>query len=151
MAQHLLSVETDKLGNEIQIMKTDRLGMSPIYTFFLRQMADLIDAGLCFPNTTWDDNTCGAVYATQDGKTLGHIVYEYREEQKVLWITLSAVDSSCRGRGIYTILHKHFESIAKEMGCWAIASHVHKDNLVRQESCKNVGMQPIFYFMGKKL
>lgn len=151
MGQYLLSTEADKLGNEIQIMKTDTLGMSPIYSFFLRQMADLIDSGFCFPVTTWDDNKCGAVYATQNGKVLGHIVYEYRPNNKTLWITLSAVDSSCRGRGIYTILHKHFEAVAREMGCWAISSHVHKDNLVRQASCENVGMKPIFYFMGKKL
>jgi GNAT superfamily N-acetyltransferase len=151
MGQHLLSTEADKLGNEIQIMKTDTLGMSPIYSFFLRQMADLIDAGFCFPVTTWDDNKCGAVYAIQDNKVLGHIVYEHRPHNNMLWITLSAVDSSCRGRGIYTILHKHFEAVAREMGCWAISSHVHKDNLVRQASCESAGMKPIFYFMGKKL
>lgn len=146
-----LGTETDKLGNEIQIMKTDTLGASPIYSFFLRQMAELIDAGYSLPVQTWDDNKCGAIYATVNNKVIGHIVYEFKPDQNTLWITLSAVDSSCRGRGIYTILHKHFEAVAREMGCWAIASHVHKDNLIRQASCKQVGMKPIFYFMGKKL
>lgn len=150
MAITLLNTETDKKGNSIQIMKTDTLGLSPIYTFFLRQMADLIDAGFCYPITTWDDNTCSAIYAVDEtGKILGHIVYEHKGQ--TLWITLSAVDSSCRGQGIYSILHTYFEEEGRKLGCFAISSHVHKNNKVRQASCESVGMVPVFYYMGKKL
>ncbi len=150
MQPELLSTEQDSLGNEIQIFKIDEIGMSPIYPFFLRQMADLIDNGFSFSQTTWDDRTCGAVYAEQDGKILGHIVYDTRKPGN-LWITLSAVDEEYRGRGIYTILHNYFEQVAKEKGCRYISSHVHVKNLVRQKSAEKVGMKPVFYYMAKKL
>ena len=150
MKTEFLNSETDKLGNEIKIFRTDQLGMSPIYTFFLRQMAELIDKGFGTSTTTWDDKTCGAVYAEQDGKILGHIVYDTNKPGH-LWITLSAVDETCRGRGIYTILHKYFEQTAKEKGCQYISSYVHVKNLVRQKSAEKVGMKPLFYYMIKKI
>lgn len=149
----ILATEVDKLGNTIEIMQCDTLGHSPVYSFFLRHMSALIDNGHCFPITTWDDDRCGAVYAQANGKVLGHIVYDTDNPNApgALWITLSAVDESCRGRGIYTILHKYFEQVAKERGCWSIASHVHVKNTVRLKSAESVGMKPVFYVIGKKI
>ena len=116
-------------------------------------MASLMDSGFAYPTTHWNDGSCGAVYAEQDGKILGHIVYSTDNVKKMgnLWIVLSAVDENCRGRGIYTLLHKHFEDTARELGCWAISSDVHKNNKVRLASCAKVGMAPVFHYMGKKL
>lgn len=149
-----LGTEVDKEQNQIKIFQTTTLAMSPIYTFFLRQMADVIDKNFGYPTTNWKDENCGAVYAEdKEQNILGHIVYsdEFVKSNGYLWITLSAIDEKFRGRGIYTILHKYFEAVAKEKGCWAIASHVHKNNLVRLESAKKVGMSPIFHFIGKKI
>jgi GNAT superfamily N-acetyltransferase len=150
MEPEFLNTEYDTLGNEIQIFRIKEIGMSPIYTFFLRQMANLIDSGFGSATTTWDDRICGAVYAEQDGKILGHIVYRDKNNGH-LWITLSAVDEECRGRGIYTILHKYFEQTAKEKGCKYISSHVHTKNLIRKKSAEKVGMKPMYYLMIKKL
>jgi hypothetical protein len=149
MIPELLGQEQDNQNNSIQIFRVDSIAMSPVYTFFIRQMAELIDKGFGFPVTSWDDS-CGAVYAMQDNKILGHIVYDSRKEGS-LWITLSAVDESCRGRGIYTILHKYFEQTAREKKCWLISSHVHVKNSIRLKSAEKVGMKPVFYFMAKKL
>lgn len=148
-----LATEIDKTGSTVEIFQTTSLGMSPIYTFFLRHMAELIDNGFAYPVSSWEDQYCEAVYAEQDGKVIGHIVYstEYIKKQGNLWITLSAVDNGARGKGIYTLLHNHFEQVAKDYGCWAIASHVHKNNKVRLASAEKVGMKPIFHYMGKKL
>jgi len=150
----LMGTEIDKLGNEVRVFNSTTLAMSPFYTFFLRQMANLIDNGFGYPITSWQDSDCGGVYAVdKDDKILGHIVYskELLEKSNMLWITLSAVDEDCRGRGIYTILHGYFEQVAKDMGCWAISSHVHKNNKVRLASAEKVGMNPIFQYMAKKL
>lgn len=149
----LLAVEKDKLGNDINLRHTETLSMSPVYSFFLRQMADLIDHGLNLPMTSWNDNHCGAIYAEQDGMILGHIVYstEHVDTKGYLWITLSAVDDGYRGRGIYNLMHTHLESLAQKLRCNAIASHVHVDNAVRLKSCEQVGMKPVFYFMAKKI
>jgi GNAT superfamily N-acetyltransferase len=147
-----LGKEKDKSGREIEVIRTTELAMSPIYTFFLREMADLIDEGYGYPVTTWEDKNCEAVYATFDDKILGHIVYSKEFLQRnILWITLSAVRKEERGLGIYTILHKYFEEIAKEYNCWAITSHVHIKNKVRLSSAEKVGMKPIFYYIGKRL
>ena len=147
-----LGVEKDKFGDTVLIMHSDSLAMSPFYTFFLRQMASLIDNGFGYPMTSWVDEHCAGVYATDEsGKILGHIVYEHNESRKMLWITLSAVADDARGRGIYTLLHKYFEQIGKDKGCWAISSHVHKNNKVRLASAEKVGMVPIFHYMAKKL
>lgn len=149
----LLNTETDKSGEKINIFHTERLALSPVYTFFLRQIADLIDAKHALAKTTWVDANCGAVYAEKDGKILGHIVYstEYVKSKNSLWIELSAVDQQYRGRGIYTILHQYFELIAKQLGCSTIASQVHKNNTVRLESAEKVGMKKTFYQMVKIL
>lgn len=151
MNTEILGNEIDKNGNTITIKKIDQLALSPVYTFFLRQMASLIDKGLALPMTSWDDYKCGAVYAEQDGKVLGHIVYDTTKRPGILWITLSAVEEDCRGRGIYTMLHRHFEKIAKDKNCQYISSHVHVNNHARLKSAEKVGMKPQYYLLSKKL
>ena len=149
-----MGTEFDKLGNEVNILHSTALALSPVYTFFLRHTAKLIDDGFAFPVTNWEDKNCGAIYATDDnGKVLGHIVYstEYIEQFGHLWIVLSAVEDHSRGRGIYTIMHKYFEQLAKDMGCWSIASYVHKNNKVRLATAEKVGLLPAFHIMGKKI
>lgn len=153
MQKHL-ATETDKLGNTIEVMQCDSITEVPeLYTFFLRQMADLIDNKMAYPMITWED-TDGAVYITQDGKILGHIVYSIGGPSKregMIWITLSAVDPNCRGRGIYTLLHKYFELVGKEKGCTSMASMIHKRNSVRLKSAEKVGMVAVFNYMMKPL
>jgi GNAT superfamily N-acetyltransferase len=153
MEPEFLNTEYDTLGNKIQIFRIREIGMSPIYTFFLRQMANLIDSGFASAMTVWDDTRCGAVYAMSDNTILGHIVYDTANPTApgALWITLSAVDELHRGRGIYTILHKYFEQTAKEKGYTYVSSYVHVKNLVRKKSAEKVGMNPMFHLMVKKL
>jgi GNAT superfamily N-acetyltransferase len=145
-----LSTEKDKLGNEITIKKCDSLAHSPVYTSFLRNFAEIIDKGFAYPTTSWNDDECEAVYAELNGKILGHIVYS-KLDGGTLFIKLSAVDPQYRKNGIYTILHKHFENVAKEYGCNAISSIVHKNNSIRLESIKKFDLLPEYYFMAKKL
>lgn len=149
----LIGEEIDLNGDQIKVYRTDSLGMSPIYSFFLRHYAELIEAGHAYPVTAWDDVKCGAVYVTHNENIVGHIVYDkdFPAAAGALWIILSAVDKNYRGRGIYKILHKHFEITAKELGYWAIASHVHVKNTVRLKSAESVGMKPIFHLIGKKI
>lgn len=150
MIQKFLGTEIDKSGHDIEIYRVDKLSMSPVYTFFLRQMSFLIDSGYAYPMTTWNDHTCGAVYAMKDEQILGHIVYN-TSKPGILWITLSAVDIAARGRGIYTILHRYFEQTAKELGCQNISSHIHVKNSIRLSSAEKVEMHPTMYYMSKRI
>jgi GNAT superfamily N-acetyltransferase len=146
----ILGSETDKLGNTVTIKKCDTLAHSPIYTFFLRNLAETIDKGFGYPVTSWEDDQCEAVYAELDGKILGHIVYS-KLNGGTLFIKLSAVEKEFRKNGIYTILHKYFEDVARDYGCVAISSLVHKTNSVRLESIKKFDLMPEFCFMAKRL
>lgn len=147
----LLSVEKDIDGAAFEVKKIDKISHSPIYTFFLRQQAELIDAGFSYPYTSWNDDTCGAVYAERNGEIMGHIVYDNTKYTCALWIVLAAVDKKFRKRGIYTILHQHFELVAKDMACWYIASHIHVNNSVGLASAEKIGKKPLFHFVTKKI
>jgi len=153
MQKHI-ATETDKLGNIIEIMHCDSITeVRGLYTFFLRQTADLIDNQLAYPLTTWDDSDA-AIYITQDDKILGHIVYSLGGPQKrkgVIWISLSAVDPDYRGRGLYTIMHKYFEQIGRDNGCTSMASLIHKRNSTRLKSAEKVGMIAVFNYMMKDI
>ena len=148
-----LATTTDKLGNTIDILHTDKIGMSPIFTFFLRRVAEVIDKKFAFPMTTWTDDD-SAVYAVQGDKILGHIVYSkggYTGNENVLYITLGAIDPECRGRGIYTILHQHLEETGKKLGCSAITSHIHKNNVAGMKSAEKLGKRTLFNYVFKRL
>ena len=148
----ILAVEKDKNGNNITIKSVDKLlSHLPLCSFFLKQQAMLLDNGHSFPMPSIDDSTSSAVYAEEDGEILGHIVFNHLEKKGTLWIILSAIDKKHRGRGIYTILHRYFELIAKEKKCWYISSHIHINNHVRLQSAKEVGLEPMFYYMFKRL
>lgn len=148
-----LGTKKDKLDNEIIIRHCDTLGFSPVFTFFLRNYADLIDNGLGDPVTLWNDNFCSVLYCVDNNeKILGSIVYEIVEHHKQLYIILSSVSEECRGRGIFHILHQFLENIAKERKCSGITSHVHKNNNIRLITAEKEGMYPQpYYFMWKQL
>jgi GNAT superfamily N-acetyltransferase len=143
--------EKDKHGRSILVKTVAKIGGSEMYSFFLRQMADLIDNGHSNPTTTWED-THGAVYATElDGTILGHIVYLHNVEKQMIWITLSAVAPEARGRGLYTLMHHYIEHIGKSLKCTSIQSVVHVDNTVRLASAKKMGLLPQYHVMYQKL
>jgi GNAT superfamily N-acetyltransferase len=143
--------ETDKNGTPVLVKTVPKIGGSEVYVFFLQQMAELIANGHSNPVTTWTDDH-GAVYVTDvDGVVLGHIVYCINAEKRMLWITLSAVEESSRGRGLYRLLHKYLEKIAHKLECTSIQSTVHVDNEVRLASAKSVGLNPQFYVMYQQL
>lgn len=127
--------------------------MSDVFSFFLRETADLIDMGFTSPMTTWKDSKCESIYIRRQDEIIACIVYstEYVDAEKYLFIELSAVKKSYRRQGLYRILHSAFEQIAKEKGCLYISSHVSKKNLVRLESCKKVGLEARYHFLGKSI
>jgi len=147
----VLAIEKDTTGVEVTVRHVDELGNSPVVSFFLKNLATLIDSGYSLQYIA-GSNRHRAVYIELDNQVIGHIVYEMLEPPtKTAWITLSAIDENYKRRGLYTILHRHFEQQIKLVGAKKIASFVHVDNLARQASCKKVGMEPVFYRMEKEL
>jgi ribosomal protein S18 acetylase RimI-like enzyme len=151
MADVVIGKEIDKTGAEVTVKLAPTIGNSKIVPFFLKNYAKLIEDGLAHPIITFN-NKNKAVYAEINGQVVGHIVYEVQEDvAKTGWITFSCIDDNFRQRGIYNILHRHFETTVKQAGSKKIASHVHVTNMPRQASCASVGMKPVFYRMEKEL
>ena len=149
-----LAIETDKLNSTIQIVYVDSLSDMPkLYSFYLRENANLIDNGHAYPIITHND-TDHAIVALQDDNILGFILFNYggpANLAKLGWIVMSAVDERYRSRGIFTILNKHFEDLCKNNGCNTISSLVHKNNKVRLASAAKVGLKPTFKYLMKRL
>lgn len=143
--------EKDKTGAEVIIKSVLNIGNTPIIPFFLKNYAALIENGHALPLIMGTNNS-RAIYAEINGVIAGHIVYEIQTDvAKTAWITFSCIEDNFRQRGIYKLLHKHFEVAAKAAGSQKIASHVHVTNIARQASCQSVGMKPVFYRMEKEL
>ena len=151
MSQTILAREIDKTGAEVVIKSVLNIGGSPVVPFFLRHYADLIDNGHALSYITGTNNS-RAVYAEIDGVMAGHIVYDIQPDiPKTAWIVFSCIEPGFRQRGIYSMLHRHFEELVLAGGSKKIASFVHVTNTVRQASCESVGMKPVFYRMEKEI
>lgn len=147
----ILGKELDNKESQVIVKYCASLGGSPLIPFFLRNLANLMTAGHTHYHFAGNNRT-KAVYAEIDGKIVGHIAFEILDDAfKTAWITLSAVDENYKKRGIYTILHKHFENQIKSLNAKKIASYVHVNNTVRQTSCAKVGMKPVYFRMEKDL
>jgi RimJ/RimL family protein N-acetyltransferase len=147
-----LGKETDKAGNTVTIYQSLHLGMSPAFSLFLKHYHELIDSGYGFPVTTWDDDRCGILYAKKDNKIVGQITYDTKSPiaPGSLWIVLSSVDKDHRGLGIYKIMHKYADQIAKDLDCHSVSSLVHINNKQQLRALDSVGKKPVFYLVGKK-
>lgn len=147
----ILGRELDAKESTVVVKYCASLGGSPLIPFFLKNLAILMDNGFTHYHFA-GHNRSKAVYAEIDGQIAGHIVFEILDDAfKTAWITLSAVDEKYKKRGIYTILHKHFENQIKTLNAKKIASYVHVNNTVRQSSCAKVGMKPVYFRMEKDL
>lgn len=151
MADTDLAVEKDKAGIDLTIRYCPIVGGTECMSFFLKHFVKLLESGFTHPHVP-AHNRCKAIYAIDNGKVVGQITFEVQDDYcKTTWIYLSAVDEAYRGRGIYNILHKHLEEFMPQLGSRKIASFVHVDNLVRQASCKRVGMKPAYFRMEKDI
>jgi hypothetical protein len=117
---------------------------------FLREYADLIERGHARPFTPHNDKS-RVVFESKDDVISGGIVYNVNRVTKVGWIVFSFTVQEFLRTGVYTRLHRRLESILKEGGMTNIASHVHVSNTARLESCRKVGMSPVYYRMNKRL
>lgn len=150
MNNNQLGTANTKTGSAVDVYHCYELITSPIYTKFLRSIADLIDTGFRYFGKTWEDEDCGVLYAKLDGNVIGHLVYS-RSQPGVVWVIEGSVEEDYRRQGIYTILYDFLETIAKENKAAAILSLVHVDNIARIKSAEAYGMAPVYYQMIKEL
>jgi NAD-dependent DNA ligase len=71
MTFKILSEGIDKLGTATVIKHSKHVSFTPAYTFFIREVADLIDNKNSLPYTYWEDKDCAIIWAEQDEKVVG--------------------------------------------------------------------------------
>ncbi len=150
----ILGTEIDKKNTSICIKHSNTLAYTPAYTFFIKEIANLIDNKHGHPYTSWDDDECEIIWAEIDNDVVAILCYStaYKNYQMpFLAIQLTAVKEQFRSRGIHTILNKYFEQRARELECLAIRATVHVTNTVRLESTKKDKLTPLLTMMYKKL
>lgn len=150
----ILGTEIDKKNTSICIKHSDTLAYTPAYTFFIKEIANLIDNNHGHPHTTWDDDDCEIIWAEINNKVVAILCYStaYKNYQlPYLAIQLTAVGEEFRHRGIHTILNRYFEQRARDLKCVAIRATVHLNNTVRLESTKKDKLTPLSTIMYKQL
>jgi RimJ/RimL family protein N-acetyltransferase len=147
-----LGTATDKKGATVDIKFCNQTGLGPteLMSFFYKQLAELIENG---HGTSWPgyNSKTQAIYVEIDKKIVGHIMFNYKGEQRQTFIVLSAIDPAYRKRGLYKIMHYEFEKMSKKLGAKQITSFVHIDNAARLASAKSVDFVPQFYKMIKDI
>jgi len=152
MSVDILGKEITKNSEELTIKHSAELAHSPAYTFFLRQMAELMDNGHSAKMTTWVDSECGIIWAELDTNVVG--IFAYKKDQikyKVLNILLTAVDANHRNKGIHTILNKYFEQTALNLDCNVTVATVHPNNKIRLATAEKDGLKIFYHKLYKKL
>ena len=151
MTDKILTTEKDKSGADIVIKSADVLAYSPVLPFFMKAQADLMAAG---HSTTMfiAPNKSRAVFAEHNNQVVGCIVYDFKDDYlKLAYIVAGAVDPKYRGKGIYSILHRHLEAVAKSLGCTKIRSDVHPDNTTMINTMKALGKEITYYRVEKNI
>jgi ribosomal protein S18 acetylase RimI-like enzyme len=141
----ILATETDKLGSTVEIKYAASIGSSPVVAPFMHGYATLIEQGYAYSNLA-GHNKNSAVYAEIDNEVAGFIVYDLQDDPaKTCWIIFGSVVEKFRRRGIYKMMHKHLENIARKSKSKQIFSLVHKDNVAMLELSKQIGKHPVLY------
>jgi GNAT superfamily N-acetyltransferase len=150
----ILAEEIDALGNKI-IVKHSKLDFSPAYSFFLKQQAELVDSGQCFPVTYWDDSTSEIIWVEFDNKIIGSSCFTTKMINHPTFPSIythsTFVDKQFRRLGIQTILFKHFENLAIKYNCRAISQTIGINNTPRLAGTKANGLSPLTYIFIKTI
>lgn len=148
----IIAEELTKTNEKIIIKHSESLSHNSAYPFFLRQFADLMENGHTVKATQWDDNDCGIIWGEIEDKIVGIFAYKKDQiKQKVLNVLLTAVDKDHRNKGIHSILNRHFENVALELGCRFTVATVHPKNQTRLLTCEKDGMKIYYHKLYKEL
>jgi hypothetical protein len=142
----------DNTNTEVSVFYSKTLICSPVYTFFLRQTADLIDNNFSLPVAAINDSE--VFWAEINNQKVGLLCYNTKFKNSsvpFLSIRLTAVEKEFRGRGIKGILYRYFEKRAIELNCPAVGTVVSVNHELRLKSTKKDNLIPMTTIMYKRL
>jgi RimJ/RimL family protein N-acetyltransferase len=150
MKFQLIGTNVDKQGNSFDVVYLKNIGGHQIEQMFVDQFTELVEQGLSLPMTHPDKiGKSKAIYAEQNNKILGFIIFGHAKETNSLWKSLSYVYPENRNKGIFKILHSYLDQIALDIGCVSITSHVHVNNHAQLEIAERLGLKKVYYLVGK--
>jgi hypothetical protein len=140
-----LGTAISKKGEEVTFYYSTTIGSTKVLPLFLRSLADLIDKGLSL-NSLPQSNNSKCVYAEINNQIVGFIVFTFLDDYtKSTWINLGTILENNRNQGLYTLLHRHLEQVAKSEGSKQILSFIHMKNADMLQACQSIGKHPDYY------
>jgi hypothetical protein len=128
--------------------------MSPIYSFFLKKYADLVDAGIHRPTTTWNDKNCGIIYITEGDLPTGYLVYDISNNsaRDPVYTVISAyVEPMFDTVDLMKQMITEVEDYARKQGCLSINISVSNNNTKLIDILREIGYDNEAFFMYKKV
>lgn len=125
-------------------------------TFFIDKLTDINSNG----TGRWTVGTIdslpdvhGSIWAMIDGTIAGALFYdlEKSKESGSIWVVLAHVEPAYRQQGIYTELHKHLTSIAKQLDRKRVVTWFSLKNQKMFQIGKSVGYQSTMVIMERKI
>ena len=88
-----------------------------------------------------------------DGTIAGALFYDLEKSKEIggIWVVLAHVDPAYRQQGIYTELHKHLTSIAKQLDRKRVVTWFSLKNQKMFQIGKSVGYQSTMVIMERKI
>jgi len=152
MAVDILGEDTLKTNEKIIIKHSATMALSPAYTFFIREMANLMDDGYAYKVTSWKDKNCGIVWGEVNDEIVGIFAYNTEDVQSQLMnIMLTAVAKEHRQKGVHTVLNRYYETVAKSLNCKFTCATVNPNNKTRLITAEKDGYKIGYYRMFKSI
>lgn len=144
----LLGTEKDKNGNDINIhfCKYEQM-TSKLTAFFIRQWAELMEAGHCTENYVPKIDNCRIIYATSGDEIVGLRMWVW--EYSTARIILSAVDKRFRKLGVFKMIVDYYDERMINGSCDKAVTTIHVGNARMLELAKNSGFKALMVKMVK--
>jgi GNAT superfamily N-acetyltransferase len=138
----------------MKINNNTRMLMSKAYVYFLKTYADLIDQGVEYPRTKWNDIDCGIMWAEENDTPIGFLMYDHRspgQQTKTLTVLVAFVSEEHRNKDVYEQMISNLEEYAKQQGYHALSFTVHNNNLDLLAVARGNGYNAEHYIMMKRI
>ena len=133
-------------------------------TFFIDKLTDInsngtgrhassVSEGVTVDTIDFLPDVHGSIWAMIDGTIAGALFYDLEKSKEIggIWVVLAHVDPAYRQQGIYTELHKHLNSIAKQLDRKRVVTWFSLKNQKMFQIGKSVGYQSTMVIMERKI
>jgi hypothetical protein len=114
----------------------------------------MVNLGIEYPKTRWDDKQSGIVYATEQDTIIGYILYDRRSlgvNSNNMTVISAFVEPTHENTDVFDRMCETVNSIARDEGFKFITWSIHNRNSSLIESVKKNGYDSETFLMYKKV